>query len=99
MEHSQPLGFSYICLHAQLRPAEIVYCHPNPGPAKRHSFELLHWCGACCKITAGTSIWLDLTAKDGIRSDSPSEGIRFAVVLVHLLENYCQNFKIHVLLR
>ena len=32
--------------------------------------------------------WLDPTAKDGISSDSTSEGIRFAVVLVHLKEHY-----------
>ena len=37
---------------------------------------------------AGMGTWLDRTAKDGIRLDSTSEGIRFAVVLVYLKEHY-----------
>ena len=70
-------------VHAQLRPAKIVYSNLNPGPAKLHSLELLHWCGACCKIRAGMGTRLDRIGKDGIRCDPTSDGIRLAVILVH----------------
>ena len=93
MERRQPLGFSYICLHAQLRPVRL-YCRRNPGPAKLHSLELLHWCGACCKIRAEMGTWLDPTGEDGICSHWTSEGIRLAVVIVHLKGHLLANFKI-----
>ena len=38
--------------------------------------------------------WLDLTGEDGICSDRTSEGIRLAVVIVHLKGHLLANFKI-----
>ena len=81
-------------VHAQLRPAKIVYSNLNPGPAKLHSLELLHWCGVCYKIRAEMEYLVGSDWRRWYLHDRTSEGIRLAVVFVPLKGHLLANFKI-----